>query len=341
VTLPLRDVSVLTKSAWAGLDSFPLATLEPYGSIVTRRSPVESRPPSIYRPVWIGRYYQLWQRQRCPRRASSNTFPSANPTRDHTAAAATGRPNQPLCSIEPVASLPCTEVQGLARKALAEHAELLAYQRPAPIVVRADQGVWQTAWFHDPEARTLTPTIPGAAVGHITVASAQGYELWLDGSFARGFDVSVDGRPVGRVKNQLGDFSGYVHLADLSLDSGAHTFVLTHPHADLTSGSGWAEFDSLSAIALQPQESPTSELISVTPAQARSSADARSTDRARRKLLIRRYASASPTTAVSVGGGRSRALLPQLVDDELAHAGHEATYAKRRQWEGGEEPPIQ
>ena len=69
VTLPLRDGVSLTKGAWADLDSFPLSTLEPYRSIVTARSPAESRPPSIYRLVWQGRYYELWQRPAQPVRS--------------------------------------------------------------------------------------------------------------------------------------------------------------------------------------------------------------------------------------------------------------------------------
>jgi hypothetical protein len=66
VNLQLRDGALLTEAAWADLDSFPLSTLEPYRSIVTRRSPAESRPPSIYQLVWQGRYYQLWQRPALP-----------------------------------------------------------------------------------------------------------------------------------------------------------------------------------------------------------------------------------------------------------------------------------
>ena len=42
VTVPLTGGTYLTKAAWADLDSFPLATLEPYRSIVTRRSPGEA-----------------------------------------------------------------------------------------------------------------------------------------------------------------------------------------------------------------------------------------------------------------------------------------------------------
>src|SRR5207302_2057611 len=62
VNLPVRNGALLTQVAWADIDSFVLSTLEPYRSIVTRRSPGESRPPSIYQLVWQGRYYQLWQR---------------------------------------------------------------------------------------------------------------------------------------------------------------------------------------------------------------------------------------------------------------------------------------
>jgi len=114
----------------------------------------------------------------------------------------------------------------------------------------------------------LIPTSPGEAVGHIAVARGQSYELWLGGIFARGFDVSVDGRHVGRLKNELSGFASYVHVADLPLSPGVHTFVLTYHHADLGPGSGLNEFTSLSAIALEPRESPARQMISVAPRQA-------------------------------------------------------------------------
>jgi hypothetical protein len=115
----------------------------------------------------------------------------------------------------------------------------------------------------------LTPTAAGRAVSHIAVSSGEHYEVWLNGSFGRGFDVSVDGEHLGRVKNELALFSqmAYVHLADVFLEPGLHTFVFTYPHADLTPGSGNQEFTSLSGITLQ-RRSPASELITVSPAQA-------------------------------------------------------------------------
>jgi len=240
------------------LDSFPLSRLEPYRSIVIRRSPLESRPPSIYRLVWQGRYYQLWQR-------------AAKPSRSVIEHVRLG---------EPVATPACRQIRSLAHRALGDHAQLIAYERPAPIVVPGDQTVWPNAWIHDDAEHTLAPTTPGQAVGHIAVAGVgQVYELWLDGSFDRGFEVSVDGRRVGSVKDQLSVLHEYVHIADVFLAAGVHTFVFTYPHADLAPGSGDQDplpshsgvaregFTTLAAIALQPQ-SPAGKLIEVAPRSA-------------------------------------------------------------------------
>ena len=116
-------------------------------------------------------------------------------------------------------------------------------------------------------AHTLVPTTPGQAVSHITVAPGERYELWLGGSFARGFEVSVDGVNVGRVKDELVAFNGYVHVASRFLAAGVHTFGLAYPHADLTPGSGLGEFTSLSAISLEPQQGPR-RMVTLAPSQA-------------------------------------------------------------------------
>ena len=266
VTLALRDGAVLYKPAWADLNSFSLSTLEPYRSIVTRRSPAESRPPSIYRLVWEGHYYQLWQRPVKPATSVLEQVPLGESTSLPYCGNAENE-SLPLCSVDPVAVPPCTQIRSLGRQALAEHAQLVAYQRPAPIVARGNQSVWPSEWFHNVPSHTLKPTTPGQAVTHIVVGHSKNYELWLDGLFSRGFEVSVDGRRVGRVKDELSGFSAYVEVADVFLAAGIHTIVLTYPHAGLAPGSGANEFTTISAIALQPQ-SPPSELVEVAPGQA-------------------------------------------------------------------------
>src|SRR5262249_23123777 len=268
-SLPLRSGVVLTKDGAANLDAFPLSTLLPYRSIVVRRSPVNSRPPSIYHLVWQGRYYELGQRAEEPAQTILEHIPYGDSNTLTYCGQAQRGSNEPLCAIEPVAVNPsCPQIRGLGRRALRESAHLVAYQRPAPIVVRADQSLWPAAWFHATAEQTLTATRPATLLAHIAVASPQRYEVWSGGSFGRGFVVRVDGERVGAVKDQLSNIDGYVHVGDLFLSPGVHTFAVTYPHADLTPGSGASGFTILSAIALQPRERPPSELIEVPGTQA-------------------------------------------------------------------------
>jgi hypothetical protein len=265
--LALRDEALLTKAAWADLDSFPLATLEAYPSIVTRRSPAESRPPSNYRLAWQGSYYDLWQRNEDPAASPLAHVPLGESLSLPYCGAAQNADFKPACSINPVSIPECAQVRELAQRAERLNANLVAHLRPEPIVARADETLWPGLWFYDPAGHTLTANDPGQLVAHIAVASSQRYELWLGGSFARGFEVGVDGSDLGEVKDELSSVGGYVHVGDPYLTAGTHTFTLTYPHSDLTPGSGDNSLTSLSAISLQPQ-SPPGRLITVAPRQA-------------------------------------------------------------------------
>jgi hypothetical protein len=271
VTLPLRNGAVLTKSAWADLDSFAPATLEPYRSIVLARSPAESRPPSLYSLVWRGRYYELWQRPAHPSvrllahipYGESNVLPYCGVAQNRPGAEA------PLCSANPAGTPSCTQIERLGATAAREHARLIAYQRPEPIVARGDQTRWPAPWAHDSSSRTLWPNTPGTAIAQIKVYGNQSYKLWLGGSFSRGFEVSVDGRHVGRVKDELLSIGGYAPVADVYLTPGIHVFALTYPHSDLTPGSGDNQQTSLTAITLEPLSRPSAQLLTLAPARAR------------------------------------------------------------------------
>jgi hypothetical protein len=278
VTLPLRSGAILTKTAWANLDAFSLSTLLPYRSIVTRRTPAESRPPSIYSLVWQGRYYQLWQRPEPAPTTILAHIPYGEPNTHPYCGAAQNGPTEPLCSLNPVSVPSCPQMLGFARTAAREHAHLVAYQRAEPVFARGDQVLWPATWIHNAPGASLEATTPGTAVGHIAIPSSQRYELFLGGSFGRGFEVRVDGRKVGRVKNELAGFTALVPVAEVYLTAGIHKFEYTYPHADLTPGSGETigagvfasdvRFTSLNAVVLQPLQFPPSELISASPAEA-------------------------------------------------------------------------
>ena len=215
VDLPTLGGALLTDAAWANIDSFALATLAPYKSLVIRVGPTESLPPSLYRLVWAGADYQLWQQPSHPRlRVISHT-----PLGDSQSDAYCGRaenvqsPNpNPLCPIAPASVASCPQVLSLARTAREDHAELRAYQRSNPIVLRATDTQWTGAgWIANIPGGQLTPTVAGgSATAHVHIPfGVKDYQLWLGGSFDRGFDVTVDGRAIGRVADDLDPIGAY------------------------------------------------------------------------------------------------------------------------------------
>lgn len=58
----LRSGQLLDKGGYANLDEFADDAVRVYRTLVLRRSPLESRPPSDYRLTWKGRWYEVWQR---------------------------------------------------------------------------------------------------------------------------------------------------------------------------------------------------------------------------------------------------------------------------------------
>jgi hypothetical protein len=91
----LRSGSTLAKGAYANVDEFALDELLVYRTLVLRRSPVESRPPSAYRLRRRGRWYEVWQRPAAPAAIAEHV---------------------PLgTASSPVAVPPCSEVRRVAR----------------------------------------------------------------------------------------------------------------------------------------------------------------------------------------------------------------------------------
>ena len=136
------------------------------------------------------------------------------------------------------------------------------------------------------------PNTPGTALAQINVYGNQDYKLWLGGSFSRGFEVSVDGHLLGRVKDELLSIGGYAPVADVYLTPGVHMFALTYPHADLTPGSGDNQQTSLAAISLQPLQAPRADAAHGRPGAGPQPVWALARlDRARRAARLRHRAS--------------------------------------------------
>jgi hypothetical protein len=272
VNLPTLGNALLTDPAWANIDAFGTATLAPYRSLVIRVGPTESRPPSSYRRVYAGRYYELWQQPAHPIERVVEHLPLGDTLRDAYCGRASNAPYSPLCPIAPAAVPGCAQIRALAATASADHGFLRAYVRPNPIVLRGTDTQWSSGWLSDVASGTLTPTTAGAtATAHIVIPhTARGYQLWLGGSFARGLAVSIDGRRIGTVSDALDPVGAYERIGPpLTLTPGAHTITLTYPKANLAPGSADSEdYTSLTAIALSPP-STAARMVTVAPAQAR------------------------------------------------------------------------
>jgi hypothetical protein len=148
--VPLRGGGEVEKGYSVDTDELDLNGLLEYRTLVLRRSPVRSRPPSPYRLVWRGDTYEVWQRP----------------------ATIAGQPPEhlPLGSeYEPSAVPDCGEVLALARRAESSgqaSAHLLA-ARHAP-VYDATGGDLEV-----PRAGDYTAWLKGSVRG--------ADELWVDG----------------------------------------------------------------------------------------------------------------------------------------------------------------
>ena len=196
----LRNGGVLEKGQSADIDRFRLDGVLVYRTLVLRRGPAASRPPSVYRLVRSGRYYEVWQR---PASGGPTSLEHLS-LGDATQAAAVPR---------------CTDVLRLARKASAAGGYLVTATRPDAIPV-------------------LTPSLSGTASAQITAPEAGRYTVWLAGDWFGNSSVEVDGHEVGSRRAELNWPGLYADLGDVVLGAGKHTVDLTYDSGGLHPGSG-------------------------------------------------------------------------------------------------------
>ena len=247
--VPLANGTMLGKGEFADLDRFATSGLLIYRTLVLRRSPVESRPPSPYVLVWQGRYYEVWQR----------IDPSAPPVLEHLG----------LGDALHVAAVPsCKSISRLSGIAAKVGGRIIA----APGTNSALLGLAGTqhseSWSSNPADQTIIPTSTGVLSGHIAVQVGGSYAVWLGGSFARTITISIDGRRVGSLRGVLTEAGQWTSFGSLQLGPGGHTVTLRYGGSRLIPGSGAGPF-ALGPLALSPAQRGET-LLSVSPAAARS-----------------------------------------------------------------------
>jgi hypothetical protein len=231
----LLDGRMLDKGESADIDRFQLDGILDYRTLVLRRGPAASRPPSVYQLVRSGRYYEVWQRPE----SGGPTIIEHLALGDATQAAAVPR---------------CADVLRLARKARAASGYLVTATRPEAIPV-------------------VTPSLSGTASSRITVPEAGRYTAWLAGDWFGRSSVTVDGHEVGAKREDLNWPGLYSDLGSVELGAGPHTVALTYDTGGWHPGSGGPPF-SFGPLTLSRQDA-REPVEQVAPADARRLCDRR------------------------------------------------------------------
>ena len=199
------------------VDEINLPDLLLYRTLVTRRSPAASRPPSVYQPVAAGSYYEVWQRP------------------------LTGAPliveHLSLGDRFHAAAVPkCADVLRLAREA-GPSGRLAAVYRPSNEAVDLDGSA--------PGAPGRFGETAGLDYGHgrqtitleITAPVAGTYEIGIDGTILSRLELLVGSKRVAAVRHQLNWPSEYNPLATVRLEKGTNRLTVRYDGPDIRPGS--------------------------------------------------------------------------------------------------------
>jgi hypothetical protein len=212
----------LDKLEVADIDALRLEDLLVYRTLVLRRSPVSSRPPSVYERVRRGEYYDVWQR--AP--GSEQTVIDHVPLGDTEHASAPAR---------------CDRVKQLAGLARAQGGRLAVARRPAPeeAELSAPPG---SGWRSDPAMRgAVIPKGPAKESSELVVPGRGPYDVFVRGSYRGRLRVSVDGRRISSERHRLSHSGQYEPLGTVALRTGRHDVGVDYSSGWLTPGSGGQE----------------------------------------------------------------------------------------------------
>jgi hypothetical protein len=228
--IPLNNGATVRKGEWSDTDPIATDALLFYRTLVLRRSPLQSRPPSPYDLVYHGDYYDVWQRP-------DGGFPV--PQRFPLGA-----------GLDPTGPAPCDQLKQLASSGQGT----IAYaERPATVPVPAENVTLPDSWTPGAGA-TFYAEGDGTATATVDLPDDGDWRTWIYGSIRGEMELRVDGEEVGSVRHLLNNSGLFVDLGDADLEAGQHELELTYTRADLLHpGSGGFE-EPLGPIVLTRDE---------------------------------------------------------------------------------------
>jgi hypothetical protein len=210
-----------------------------FRTIVTRVSPLASRPPGNYALVWSGEFYEVWRRDGP---APKLHVPFGG-------------------SQQPAAPAACKAVGAAAALARADGGGLVAAERPENAVANLADAVGSPNAIRSVDLEGLPFWLLGVArlSDTVTVTSPGSYTLWLGGDVDRPLHVYVDGRLIGSPAAQTGGDENVIRVADLTLGKGVHQVVLVRGGGGI--GPGVDNGTAIDAVVLQPAAAASDRIV--------------------------------------------------------------------------------
>jgi hypothetical protein len=222
------------------IDEIDLPDVLVYRTLVIRRSPAASRPPSVYEPVEVGRYYEVWQRPM------------------------TGLPtiveHFSLGDLFHAAAVPnCADVLRLAREA-GPTGRLATVIRPANVAVNLDGSTPGTVLLTDQATFPIELSVPASAV----------YDIGIDGDFQSRLELFVGTKRVAAARHVLNWPTEYNPLATVHLKKGTVRLTLRYDGPDIHPGSaGIGTGFGLGPLVIGRADAAALPVTYVKPARAR------------------------------------------------------------------------
>ncbi len=198
------------------INEYTFSWLESFRTIVMRRDPLASRPPSNYRLAYLSTYYEVWQREE-PAATVYAHVPLKDTAGAHNAAA-------------------CAAVAAAAR-AVGPAAQIAYMPTPSGYVQVDDSNMTLSGGFN-PHGGVILASGAGRGVREQTIPAAGRYDFFLEGSFGRPVDVSVDGRRVGTAAYQASYPGEWLLIGSRWLSAAIHKVEITRGGISLHPGNG-------------------------------------------------------------------------------------------------------
>ncbi len=248
--IPRRDGTTAEKGAWADTDELELSPglegLLTYRTLVLRRTPGQSRPPSPYELVERGDYYEVWQRP-------EDFDPSSIVT------------HVPLgTAVDPGAVPTCAKVRAVAARAGTGGRVVTSIRGPNGV---GEFTAYPEGWVPDPAGGTVTPASDGTATADIEVPANGEYDVFVGGSARGKVTLEIGGIPMGSVRNRLNNNAQYIEFGQFGLTAGPQQATLGYERGGiLRPATGGYPF-GLGPIVVSPVQNST-QVTSLPASQA-------------------------------------------------------------------------